>query len=90
MLNIHMNNDKLKKKNDLICRVIISIVFMILIVTYIFLSVGNSTYRCYESKINDGFQVKTGWELIKMRFEGNCDYEEIIKIDNNMSEKGDY
>lgn len=68
----------------------IGVILLIIVIIYAITSSGRATYQCYESKTNDGFQVKTGWELVKMRFEGNCDYEEIIKIDNNMSEKGDY
>lgn len=66
------------------------VILLVIVIIHVVMSAGYATYQCYESKTNDGFQVKTGWELIEMQFEGNCDYEEIIKIDNNMSEKGDY
>ena len=59
----------------------IGVILLIIVIIYAITSSGRTTYQCYESKTNDGFQVKTGWELVKMRFEGNCDYEEIIKID---------
>ena len=84
---------KQKEKGDVLSNwiiICIGIMLLVIIIVHAIISTGCATYQCYESKTDDGFQVKTGWELIEMQFEGNCDYEEIIKIDNNMSEKGDY
>ena len=83
-MSILDTNSKQKEKSDVLFTwVIIGICAMlpVIIIIHLIISAGYSTYQCYESKTNDGFQVKTGWELIKMQFEGNCDYEEIIKID---------
>lgn len=84
-----MSDQRLEKNKDrafkvfIFCIILLIPIFMLM---HGIIAAGNATYQCYKSKMNDGFQVKTGWELIKMQFEGNCDYEEIIRIDNNMSE----
>lgn len=84
---------KQKEKGDVLSDwiiICIGAILPVIIIIHAIISAGYATYHCYESKTDDGFQVKTGWELIEMQFEGDFDYEEIIKIDNDMSEKGDY
>lgn len=56
--------------------VIIAILLIILVVSVIIGNILNSTFNCYISKSDDGFVVRTGFELIE-DYNNNIKYEEI-------------
>lgn len=59
-------------------RVILVTIALILIVVLYVLKLLNSEYNCYEHKYDDGFTVRTGFEVID-DYRNDIRYEEIIK-----------
>jgi len=50
---------------------------MIVLSILIILIFCNLSYMCYTNKNEDGFQIKTGWELLELQLSNNYDFKEI-------------
>ena len=59
-------------------RVILVIIALVVVTVLTVVKMLNSEYSCYEHSYDDGFTVRTGFEIVE-DYKNNIKYEEIIK-----------